>query len=215
MKKRFCIFEIEYTESDNEYIDFLISEIQNKYLSIMDFFDINKLGHIVTIKIWNNLEKYRDYFSKMNKIIPDWEVAIATINKNEARIDLMCLKERMKCEGHQNDKLDNLLKVIVHEFVHICHMTFNDYNATMIWFGEGLATNLSNQFKRMEINCSLDDVIQGKAKYINYYSMVKYLLDSFGKDYVLKLSKDKYLLERATNDVYYETIKYIKNCDNH
>lgn len=67
----------------------------------------------------------------------------------------------------------------------------------------------------MEINCPLDDVIQGKAKYINYYSMVKYLLDSFGKDYVLKLSKDKYLLERATNDVYYETIKYIKNCDNH
>ncbi len=51
MKRSFCIFEIEYTESDNEYIDFLISEIQNKYLSIMD---INKLDHIVTIKIWNN-----------------------------------------------------------------------------------------------------------------------------------------------------------------
>lgn len=175
----------------------------------MDFFDISKLNHIVTIKIWNNLEKYRDYFSKMNKSIPNWEVARATINKNEARIDLMCLKERMKCEGHQNDKLDNLLKVIVHEFVHICHMTFNDYNATMIWLGEGLATNLSNQFKKMEINCPLDDVIQGKAKYINYYSMVKYLLDSFGKDYVLKLSKDKYLLERATNDIYYKTIDYI------
>lgn len=209
MKKRFCIFEIEYTESDSEYIDFLISEIQDKYLGIMDFFDISKLNHIVTIKIWNNLEKYRDYFSKMNKSIPNWEVARATINKNEARIDLMCLKERMKCEGHQNDKLDNLLKVIVHEFVHICHMTFNDYNATMIWLGEGLATNLSNQFKKMEINCPLDDVIQGKAKYINYYSMVKYLLDSFGKDYVLKLSKDKYLLERATNDIYYKTIDYI------
>ena len=92
MKKRFCIFEIEYTESDSEYIDFLISEIQDKYLGIMDFFDISKLNHIVTIKIWNNLEKYRDYFSKMNKSIPNWEVARATINKNEARIDLMFLK---------------------------------------------------------------------------------------------------------------------------
>ena len=96
----------------------------------MDFFDINKLDHIVTIKIWNNLEKYRDYFSKMNKIIPDWEVARATINKNEYCIDLMSLKERIKCKGHENDNLDNLLKAIVHEFVHICHMTFNDYNAT-------------------------------------------------------------------------------------
>ncbi len=145
----------------------------------------------------------------MNKIIPDWEVARTTINKNEARIDLMCLKERIKCEGHENDNLENLLKVIIHEFVHICHITFNNYNGTMIWLGEGLATNLSNQFKKMEINCPLDDVIQGKAKYINYYSMVKYLLDSFGKDYVLKLSKDKYLLERATNDIYYKTIDYI------
>ena len=42
-------------------------------------------------------------------------------------------------------------------------MTFNDYNATMIWFGEGLATNLSNQFKKMEINCSLDDIIYGEG----------------------------------------------------
>lgn len=209
MKKRFCIFEIEYTESDSEYIDFLISEIQDKYLGIMDFFDISKLNHIVTIKIWNNLEKYRDYFSKMNKSIPNWEVARATINKNEARIDLMCLKERMKCEGHQNDKLDNLLKVIVHEFVHICHMTFNDYNATMIWFGEGLATNLSNQFKKMEINCSLDDIIYGNAKYINYYSMVKYLLDNYSKEYILMLSKNKKLLENITNDIYYKTIDYI------
>ena len=214
MKKRFCIFEIEYTESDSEYIDFLISEIQDKYLGIMDFFDISKLNHIVTIKIWNNLEKYRDYFSKMNKSIPNWEVARATINKNEARIDLMCLKERMKCEGHQNDKLDNLLKVIVHEFVHICHMTFNDYNATMIWFGEGLATNLSNQFKRMEINCSLEDIIYGNAKYINYYSMVKYLLDNYSKEYILMLSKNKKLLENITNDIYYKTIEYI-NCTNH
>ena len=175
----------------------------------MDFFDINKLDHIVTIKIWNNLEKYRDYFSKMNKIIPDWEVARATINKNEYCIDLMSLKERIKCKGHENDNLENLLKVIIHEFVHMCHITFNDYNATMIWFGEGLATNLSNQFKKMEINCPLDDVIQGKAKYINYYSMVKYLLDSFGKDYILMLSKNKKLLENITNDIYYKTIDYI------
>lgn len=67
----------------------------------MDFFNLQYLEKTVNIKIWNNLEKYRDYFSKMNKSIPNWEVARATINKNEARIDLMCLKERIKCEGHQ------------------------------------------------------------------------------------------------------------------
>ena len=72
-----------------------------------------------------------------------------------------------------------------------------------------MATNLSNQFKKMEINCSLEDIIYGNAKYINYYSMVKYLLDNFSKEYILMLSKNKKLLENITNDIYYKTIDYI------
>lgn len=212
MKKRFCIFEIEYTKSSNEYINVLIKELEEKYLSIMKFFNLQKLEHLVYIKIWDNLKDYRDYFfKKNNKEIPNWEVARATINKNESRIDLLCLSERIKCVGHQEDNLDSLLKVIVHEFVHICHMTFNNYNDTMIWLGEGLATNLSNQFTKMEINCSLKDIIEGNAKYINYYSMVKYLLDNYSKNYILTLSKNKNLLESITNNVYYKTLEYIKN----
>lgn len=176
----------------------------------MDFFNLQYLEKTVNIKIWDNLEDYRNCFSKkLFKKIPDWEVARATINKNEYCIDLMSLKERIKCKGHENDNLENLLKVIIHEFVHICHMTFNNYNGTMIWLGEGLATNLSNQFKKMEINCSLEDIIYGNAKYINYYSMVKYLLDNYSKEYILMLSKNKKLLENITNDIYYKTIDYI------
>ena len=83
----------------------------------------------------------------------------------------------------------------------------------MVWFGEGLATNLSNQFTKLEINCSLDDILNGKAQYINYYSMVKYLLDNFSKDYILGLAKEKALLEKETKDIYYKTIEYIKNTE--
>ena len=212
MKRKFGVFEIEYTTDDFAYIDKLVTELEDKYLNIMEFFNLQRLGHTVNIKIWNNLEEYRNYFSKkINRKIPNWEVARATINKNESCIDLLSLKERIKCEGHQKDNLDNLLKVIIHEFVHICHITYNNYNGSMIWFGEGLATNLSNQFTKLEINCSLDDLINGKAKYINYYSMVKYLLDNCSKNYILKLAKDKDLLEKETKNIYYETVEYIKN----
>lgn len=214
MKRKFGVFEIEYTTDDFAYIDKLVEELEDKYLNIMEFFNLQRLEHTVNIKIWNNLEEYRNYFSKkINRKIPNWEVARATINKNESRIDLLSLKERVKCEGHQEDNLDNLLKVIIHEFVHICHITYNNYRCSMVWFGEGLATNLSNQFTKSEINCSLDDILNGKAQYINYYSMVKYLLDNFSKDYILGLAKDKALLEKETKDIYYKTIEYIKNAE--
>ncbi len=31
----------------------------------MDFFNLQRLGHTVNIKIWNNLEEYRNYFKDM------------------------------------------------------------------------------------------------------------------------------------------------------
>lgn len=212
MKRQFGVFEIEYTTDDFTYIDVLVKELKTKYLNIMEFFNLHELEHIVKIKMWNNLAEYRNYFSKkINRKIPNWEVARATINKNESCIDLLSLEERIKCEGHQEDNLNNMLKIIIHEFVHICHITYSNYNGSMVWFGEGLATNLSNQFTKLGINCSLDDILNGKAQYINYYSMVKYLLDNFSKDYILKLAKDKDLLEKETKDIYYKTIEYIKN----
>ena len=42
-------------------------------------------------------------------------------------------------------KIDDLIKVVQHEFVHTCHEQFKNYKDTLTWINEALATILSNQ----------------------------------------------------------------------
>lgn len=209
----FDSFEIIY--GDKEYIELVIEQFKNKYLDIMKFFNLEKLERDVSIKFWNSLDKYRTFFNerlkKYNTYVKDFETARSTINSNECRIDVLCLDERKKCKGHENDTVDRLIKVILHEFVHICHFTYSGNSSSMIWLLEALATNLSNQYDYLCINCSLEDILNGKAKYINYYSMGKYLLDNYDKDYILELAKNKKLLEDNTPNIYNCTVKYVCN----
>lgn len=211
----FDYFEIIYGDKDREYIELIIEELKDKYSDIMKFFNLEKLERNVSIKFWGNLDKYRAFFNerlkKYNTYIKSWETARSTINSNECRIDILCLDERRKCKGHQNDTVNNLIKVIIHEFVHICHFAYNGNSSSMIWFLEALATNLSKQFDYLCIDCSLEDILNGKAKYINYYSMGRYLLDNCDKDYILELSKNKKLLEDDSVNIYNFTVKYVCN----
>ena len=83
----------------------------------------------------------------------------------------------------------------------------------MTWFSEALATNLSNQYENLYFNCSLNDILDGKANYINYYSMGKYLIDNCDKNYILELAKNKELLERDTANIYDQTLSYVSKKD--
>ena len=145
-----------------------------------------------------------------NKKVNDWEVGRAINNQKECRIDLLCLSERKKCKGHADDTIDNLLKVTIHEFTHICHFEYCNHRPSMIWFNEALATNLSNQYDTLDINCSLEDILKGKAYYSNYYVMGKYLLDNYDKNHILELSKNKDLLEKETEKIFIHTVEYVR-----
>lgn len=214
MKIAFEHFDIEYTKKDEEYIDLVIQKLKEKNIEIMSFFNLENLSRNIQIKFWNSLEEYRNFFNermkKYNKKVNDWEVGRATNNQKECRIDLLCLSERKRCQGHAEDTIDNLLKLVIHEFTHICTLEYNNHQESMIWFLEALATNLSNQFDNSNINCSLEDILAGKAYYSNYYAMGKYLLDNYDKDYILELAKNKKLLEKETKNIYNSLVKYTK-----
>lgn len=123
------------------------------------------------------------------------------------------LRRKKKMQGHDKDTLRNLINVCIHEFTHTCHFTYNGNSKTMVWFAEALATALSNQYDYLYFDCTLDDIINGKAKYINYYTMGRYLIDNCDKEYILKLARDKNLLESDTCSIYHETIDYVsKRC---
>ena len=218
MKQEFDIFEIEYTESDLEYIDDLIKYLDSNIKNIMNYFGLTTLERKISIKLWNSKEEYRKVIGDLiknyerNNTVPEWEVARSTNNKKVSRIDLISYKESLKCKGHSKDTLDNLFKVIVHEFVHTCQFEYNHHTESLTWFSEALATNLSHQYEEypLTIEVPLERIINGQVSYINYHTMGKYLLDNYPKEYILELAKNKKLLLKDTKKIYEETLEYIK-----
>ena len=210
-KISFANFNIEYNDKDVNYIDSLIQELKSKYKSIMDFFNLTSINHPISIKLWDDLDEYRNYFNnkmkKDNKKVSDWEVGRATNNSKECRIDLLSFSERIKCQGHQNDNIEDLIKVLIHEFVHICYFSSNNHKDSAVWFAEGLATYLAEQNNYPLFSSSLEDIIAGKATYNNYYCMVKYLIDNYDKEYILALVQSKELQEKITTDIYYKALE--------
>lgn len=217
-KITFAYFKIEYSKKDTEEIQLIANKLKDKYLDIMHFFNLERLERKVFIKLWDNLNEYRNFFNERmkeyNKKVPEWEVGRSISNFEECRIDLLNLEETKKCRGHQNDTIDSLIKVCIHEFVHTCHYAYNGNKDSMTWFCEALATNLSNQYENLYFNCSLNDILDGKANYINYYSMGKYLIDNCDKNYILELAKNKELLEKDTANIYDQALNYASKKDN-
>ena len=64
---------IEYNKCDCDYIDIIIDYINISYLKIKNFFDLEKLDKKVYIKLWDNLDNFRDKlkgdFTKLQGLI--------------------------------------------------------------------------------------------------------------------------------------------------
>ena len=63
--------------------------------------------------------------------------------------------------------------------------------------------------EELKFDCSLEDILNGKDLYYNYYAMSKYLIDNCDKDYILKLAKDNEFLKNETPSIYYKTKEYV------
>ena len=218
--KEFAIFKIEYTKDDLDYIDDLINNLKNNYKDIIKFFNNTKFKDKIEIKLWNSVEEYHSYFNSLykekgyNNTVPLWETARSFTDKHP-KIFLISYKESLKCKGHQKDTLNTFIQTLVHEFVHACHFNYNNHTDSLTWFSEALATNLSHQDRYekfpLRIDSSLDDIMNGKVSYTNYYIMGKYLLDNYDKEYILKLAKDRELLIKDSPKIYKETLKYCED----
>ena len=141
----------------------------------------------------------------------DQEWIVARTYYNDMEIDILTLEERRKCKGHNNDNIDTLLKCLIHEFVHICHLNYSAN--TLKWYGETLAVILSKQYNNCElhIDCTLDELLNKNINYINYYTIGKYLFDTYDRKYILELLRDKKLLEEQTPIIYEKAKLYIRN----
>ena len=86
------------------------------------------------------------------------------------------------------------------------------------WFLEGIATYLSDQFKHREeksnksfkFKASYDDIVKRGNLYPQYYLFFKYVVETYGRDYILKLLHNHELMMSETPKLYDEVKEHYK-----
>ena len=194
---------IEYTNEDLTYIDSFVDELNRVSEEIVNFLNIKDFGDKVNVvlndKLENFWQKYIEtgYPLEEDGTVPKWTCGFADGNK----VETLCLSEYRKTKSHENASIVDLLHLILHEFTHACHnKVMVDQNKYYVWFSEGLATTISHQYDNSDLifNATIDQIKDGMVDYRNYHTMFKYVLETYGKEYVLKLIKDYDLLVRHT-----------------
>jgi len=202
---------LEYTEHDNSYIDDLLSYINNYSKDVVNFFGNINFQEKIKIKLFDNLYEFRNSCMKFlgKKDIPDWICGL-TFKIHNYNIYTLSLEEYKKTEGHDKHTLIDLKQLIIHEFVHACHRKYTNDLKLMVWLSEGLATTLSHQYDGIQssFDATLEQMINGGTQYKNYYLMFSYVLNKYGKGYILKLLNDKEYLINETPRLYEEVNNY-------
>lgn len=191
----------------NEKIDKnVIKKLRFEMLKVMEFFKLKELNKKVNIRIWDNSADFREECEKLSGYeLPFWAVGMARNEKDEeySYIDKLSLEEQKKIDYHKNATLDDFIKSIVHEFVHVCHTQFCNYDyPEEPWVSEGIATYLSNQYPDSDYTVSIDKVFgYDEVPYQNYRCLYNQIFQSYSYDDILKL---------LNSDL--DIINDIKNC---
>ena len=212
-KRKLKYIMIEYSDKDLSYIDELCEYIEQSCDEIISFLDINKFEEKVNVKLWDNLENFRKcyknkgFYLDENGEVRKWICGFS----DENIVHTLCLDEYKKTKSHENNTLQDLQFLVMHEFTHSCHAKIN--KSYYAWLGEGLATTLSHQMENTDriFNFTLEQAMKGGSDYRNYHTMFSYVYETYGRDYILSLIKSNELLKTATPKLYKETVKAYGN----
>lgn len=205
MIKNLKYINIEYTDNDLEYIDYICDEIEKKTEDIVNFFELNEFGEKVNIKIFDDIDNFRNFYNKTFKREPKDYICGFSKGNN---VYTLSISEYIKCYSHENSSIEDLIKLILHEFTHSIHFKRHS-NMNVIWLNEGAATYLSGQHKDVkEIKGTLDDLLNGKCSYSDYKLMFEYIFNTYGKEYILKLIDSEELLNKETKRLFNEALVF-------
>lgn len=206
--ERFIIF---YNHND-ENIEQLITTLESKSKEIMNFFGLENISRKVIVKIYYSIDDYKKhlipYLEEMGETYHDWMIA-DTMDDNINMLELSLCRE---LSSHRNETIGDQMQNILHEFAHICHHELLGENNSHghIWFSEALATNLSGQdYNGTEIICTYEklknDFNNAPNNYPTSYLMGKYMIENYGRNFVLDLIKNWQLLDELAPRLFEET----------
>ena len=190
---------IEYSDLDNEYIDLISETLLNEMKEVNSFFGLKNNSDPFKIKIWGDLSDFRDYYIKIfNRTPKDW-VCGFVVNGN---VQVLSINKHRKTLNHENDNYDKLTKIIIHEYVHSAHNKVTNINKLPKWVSEGIACYLSKQYNDVELETSLDNIVNGDCAYPNYYAMMNGVMNNSDEGYIKKILTDPEFASSETEKIY-------------
>lgn len=195
---------IEYNEAASKYIKLLSSKIDIGSKEIVSFFELKEFDQKVHLKILNSQEELAKECKNKNSNLStqsDRQEGLSEWDNNN--IYILSLENYKTVPGHEEVTLDDLLRVILYRFALLC-FRIRSKVPSFCWLEEGLAMALSHQYddSKVKLDASIDEIVFGTDKVYNYYAMFKYVLDTYGPNYILYLIDDYSALENDTPNLY-------------
>ena len=199
---------VEY-DDELTYVPEVVNYLESNITSVLDFFELDKLGKELKIVFYNDLELYKEHIRKYHDYY-DYMCA----DTNDGNLNILSLEEAHKTKEHADMDLEDMKDTMKHEFVHLCQQAtqVEQVDFEVYWFWEALATNLGNpeHFKIIPITASKEDinVFTGiKNNYSTAFTIGNYMLENYSHEQILdyvkyptKLAKDKdEILDSAIN----------------
>ncbi len=209
MKIELSNFIVEYDKEIN-YIQSIISTLENDTDKILDFFELDKLSQKKKVVIFTSREEYKKHMLQFVPEFKEWMCA----DTYDGNINLLEISEARKSKSHANMGVDEFVKDVLHEFVHSCQQELNTKSEGVGWYWEGLATNLSGQyFKPISLSdCNFEklknDFYDVNNCYSYAYTIGKYMLENYSKDKLLEYVKNPNLLKKDEDKIFYESIEW-------
>lgn len=186
-------FEIYYNSSNQSnklYASNSIKILEEEYYRILEFLNVEETNMPkVKIHMYDEFEKIRLSIIDELKFDPnDMNINFMGVSIKNDTI-YFTLKDK---SGHIID----IKRVLVHEFTHIVTMALTDGKAQVDWLWEGTAKHLAQDrdysevyYKEM-LEKGLPDLYVlsiGEGRYTYGYSMVEYIIKTFGREKLTEL----------------------------
>ena len=198
---------------DQYFIKEQLYYIKTQMIYVMNFFDIKEISKPTFIEIFNNKDEFRKKAFSLSKTkeLPDWAVGISINGKNyDANYILeLSLVEQKKIDYHKDKTIEDFMKTIIHEFVHLCHTQYTNYiYPEDVWISEGIATYLSNQYEDATYNKKLKNIFgEDIVPYKNYRVIFNYIFDNYSKEDIMKLLNNNQEIKKEIINSIYENRK--------
>ena len=186
----------------------LCSLLEQKMEEIMQFFRLEALDEKPVIYMSSERSVFRNHVEDVARQHEgvqyfDWMIA----DTYDGDINILSLEACRETEAHRYMSQEEYDKIIVHEFVHICHgQCFRrqiDRNKFCGWIWEALATNLSGQeYPKVELVCTAKQLLTEfpniSNSYAQAYHIGKYMLGYMAQEKILEYV---YYPERLAEDM--------------